>query len=282
MNAEEARRIISGGEGQHSEFKRTFAEENEAIKSLCAFTHAEGGTVFFGVANNGEMVGTSVGQNTLENFANKLQSNTNPPLTPSVEQLTLDGKPIVTATIKQAKEGQLFYAFNVPYIRVGKTNQVMSPDQQRVRLQSADARWSEERDRPTFEVTGRAVTNKDVSFEPAFRLKQASGEYVANLEWRFRGPRFQMDWGQAGGHSLERTHISAEFDKTATPVEDELVDLDELALEIRFHWRGHWWFELHSWPITIRAMTSGKTHWDVGREKIPPLRWQYSVHLNSS
>ena len=50
---------IESGEGQHVEFKTSFAEQNEAIKSLCAFTQADGGSVFFGVNDYGDIVGVT-------------------------------------------------------------------------------------------------------------------------------------------------------------------------------------------------------------------------------
>jgi hypothetical protein len=139
MTPEEALQLIKQGEGQRVEFKSSFAEENKAIESLCAFTHADGGTVFFGVSPDGRVVGTSLGENTLENFSNKLSANTQPPLAPTIYTFTLDGKNVIAVTIPSAGQGQLFYAFNVPYIRVGKTNQVMSPSQQQARLQSPES-----------------------------------------------------------------------------------------------------------------------------------------------
>ncbi|MCH9039565.1 MAG: ATP-binding protein [Chloroflexi bacterium] len=138
MNTEEAQRIISGGEGQTTEFKRSFAEENEIIKSLCAFAHADGGTVFIGVGDDLQIVGVTLGNNTLENFANNVRRSTNPPLSPALYQLNIEGRVIVVAVAQQAEENQVFYAFTLPYIRVGKTNQVMSPDEQRARLSRSD------------------------------------------------------------------------------------------------------------------------------------------------
>jgi len=70
MDTEEAKAITRRGEGQHTEFKKSLSADNEAIKSLCAFANADGGTVFFGITNNGEYLGISLGNNTLENFAN--------------------------------------------------------------------------------------------------------------------------------------------------------------------------------------------------------------------
>jgi len=134
VTPEEASRLISQGEGQRIEFKQSFAEERRAIESLCAFANADGGTVFVGVSNSGKFVGASIGANTLENFSNQIRANTQPPLYPTIEQLKIDGEEIVAATIEKARPGQLFYAFNVPYVRVGRTNQVMTPDEQRSRL----------------------------------------------------------------------------------------------------------------------------------------------------
>ena len=128
---------IEGGEGQHIEFKTSFAEHNEAIKSLCAFTQAEGGSVFFGVNDDGDIVGVTTGKNTIEDFTSRLRSSTQPPLTPTIEQFHVEGKTITVVSIGKGDEGTVYYAFNHPYVRVGKTNQVLSPVQIKERLYKA-------------------------------------------------------------------------------------------------------------------------------------------------
>jgi hypothetical protein len=270
MTPDEALQLIKQGEGQRVEFKKGFAEENEAIESLCAFAHAEGGTVFFGVAPDGLIVGVSLGRNTIENFANKLTRETQPPLAPTIDQVLLERKEVVPVTIGKAGPGQLFYAFGVPRIRVGKTNQVMTPDQQKARLREEESAWSEERDRPRFEVISQGVDRLEAAFTPNFRVKQVSGDSIANLEWLIRGPRFAMDWGAATGSALDRTHFVRTFDLAAQPQEDDLVGLDDMAFEIRFHWRGQWRHELHRWPISRRQLPQ-KVLWDVLAERLPPL-----------
>jgi hypothetical protein len=270
MTPEEALQHIRQGEGQRVEFKTSFAEENKGIKSLCAFTHAEGGTIFFGVKDDGDIVGVSLGKNTLEGFSGKLRTNTQPPLTPTIDRLTLTGKEVVAVGIAKAGKGQLFYAFGRPFVRVGKSNQVMSPDQQKARLRESESAWLEERDRPRFEVVTQGVDRLETAFAPHFGVKQASGDSVLNLEWRIRGPRFSMDWRAATGSTLNRTHFVSTFDLTAMPGEDDLVALDEMAFEIRFHWRGQWRHELHRWPISRRQLPQ-KILWDVGAERLPPL-----------
>lgn len=134
MQPDEAENAISQGEGQRAEFKQSFATENEAIKTLCAFANAEGGSVFFGVTNDGQFMGADLGRNTLERFATKLRASTDPPLSPSIEQLKLKGQVIVAATVQPCVLGQVVFAFGSPLVRVGKTNQLMSPEEMRIRL----------------------------------------------------------------------------------------------------------------------------------------------------
>jgi hypothetical protein len=134
MTPQEALQMIARGEGQCVEFKSTFAEADDAIESLCAFANSSGGTVLLGVADDGRIVGASIGKKTIADFCNKLKANTQPLLTPSVDQLQVEGRFVVAVAVDKPATGQLFYAFNRPYVRVGTTNQVMPVEQQRVRL----------------------------------------------------------------------------------------------------------------------------------------------------
>jgi Schlafen, AlbA_2 len=127
---------MANGEGQRIEFKESFAEENAAIKTLCAFAHADGGSVFFGVKDNGEIVGCHVGRNTLENLANKIHRNTDPCLTPAIEKLNINGHVIVAVGVEKVRADQVVFAFGIPHVRVGKTDQIMGPEQIRARLKS--------------------------------------------------------------------------------------------------------------------------------------------------
>lgn len=118
----DVRELIERGEGQHVEFKASFSEENEAIKTLCAFANAEGGTVLVGVSDIGAPIGTMLGKNTRENFANKLHSGTQPPLYTNIASYEVAGKTVVAISVKAPKQGELFYAFGEPFVRVGRTN----------------------------------------------------------------------------------------------------------------------------------------------------------------
>jgi len=164
VTPEEALELIRQGEGQRVEFKQSFSEDNEAIQSLCAFANADGGTVIFGVSPNGAIQGTSLGSKTLEDFGNKVRAHSDPPLAPSIDRLTVHGREVVAVALPKHAPGQLFYAFGKPHIRVGATNQTMTPDECRARLLEDQQRRPDETNRPRFATapplagpTGRGV-----------------------------------------------------------------------------------------------------------------------------
>lgn len=270
MTPDEALELVRQGEGQKVEFKQSIAEEKRAIESLCAFINTEGGAVFFGVSPDGSISGTAIGANRLDRFSNNIRAGTDPPLSPIIDRLALEEKEVVAVTVPRHAPGELFYAFNVPLVRVGATNQRMSSEEQRARLMEGQEDWSEERDRPHFEVTRSGLTGLETEFVPEFNVKQFSGDPVANLDCRIRGPRFGGQWQSATGSALDRTRFKAAFDLSASPRSDDAIGLNEMGFEIRFHWRGRWRTELHRWSITRRKLPH-KVLWDVGREILPPI-----------
>jgi hypothetical protein len=134
MQRDEARKLIRAGEGQRVEFKRSFAEAREAIVALCAMANTGGGVVFFGVGDDGTIVGAQVGKKTLQDFSNQIKANTQPNLVPQIHRLDLEGKTVVAAVVDPAPPGTVYYAYNSPYCRSGETNQLMPPDEQRRKL----------------------------------------------------------------------------------------------------------------------------------------------------
>ena len=101
MEIDEVVAILKRGEGQYAEFKTGFAEQNKAIESLCSFANAEGGIVVIGADDNGVVTGADIGRNTIENFANEITRHTNPPLTPTIEEVEIDGHMVTVASIEK-------------------------------------------------------------------------------------------------------------------------------------------------------------------------------------
>lgn len=256
--------MLSQGEGQQLEFKQSFAVEREIIETLCAFANSEGGVVLVGIRDNGTVIGAHVGGNTLENFANALTRETEPRIYVSMKTQAVDGKKVVAISVRSPRQGELFYAFGTPYLRMGRTNQVMDPVEQKARLLGDQQDWAEERDRPRFDFPAGSFSNRETQFEIGRRVRQVSGDYVAVVEWRFRGPKLQppMDWRQVSGASFGSYTMAATFDKSVPLGEDDLVPEDQFGIEVRFHWRGKFRHEIHRYQFR---------EWEIGREVLPPL-----------
>jgi len=164
---------INNGEGQHLEFKESFAEDSAAIESLCAFANADGGTVLFGINDGGKIIGITVGKNTIEQFTNKIRSQTQSPISPTIEQFIEDGKTIVIVRVDKAKEGTLHFAFGKAYIRIGKTNQIMTPTEITQRLAGASSKGNS--------ATQTQIPSPNIDPVRIVRIKQNIPEYLSKL-----------------------------------------------------------------------------------------------------
>ena len=56
--------LIGKGESATLEFKKTTGQLERGMESLCAFLNGEGGSVLFGVGDDGEMKGQQVADST--------------------------------------------------------------------------------------------------------------------------------------------------------------------------------------------------------------------------
>ena len=273
MDAAEALVLIEKSEDQYMELKTSFAEQRKAIQSLCAFANADGGTVFIGVKPDREVVGVNdgLGSSTLDDFANSVVTDSNRELNPTIEILTLQGKTVVRASVSGHKPGEFFMVYGSAQIRVGATNQYMTA--QAIRARILEVKVSE--GLPKFDVIGTGSNSGALRFKPIWRLDQVAGDPVVDFFWRYRGPRFSMEWKPGRGAKLTQQQFSREFDLSTPLGEDNRIAHDQIGFEIRFEWHGQAHHELHKFPFNKGA---GET-WDVGRELNPPDYWN-DVKLN--
>lgn len=132
--AHELAHLIAGGESEQVEFKKTTRLLREATETLCAFANHRGGYLFFGVEDNGRVVGQQVSDDTLKNIANTVKLNTDPKLYPTIEQVEIEGKQCVLITIEESPL-KPHLAYGRPYLRVGPTNQVLERERYNYLLQ---------------------------------------------------------------------------------------------------------------------------------------------------
>ena len=120
--------MSEAAEYEDSENKSSLGEWKEATVSLAAFATSQGGTVHFGIAPDGRRLGMTLGKNTLENLANDIRRNTDPPIFPSVQVDGEESSAVVHVSVEESPIKPV-WAFGKPYKRVGRTNQSLSREE---------------------------------------------------------------------------------------------------------------------------------------------------------
>jgi len=110
------------GESQHREFKRQLENPESVAGEIVAFANSEGGCLYFGVADDGAVVGLTDSATTFQSLTHLCRDRCIPPVSPVLEQHTVEGRDIVALTVLSALNRLKPYrtAGGRFYIRVGK------------------------------------------------------------------------------------------------------------------------------------------------------------------
>lgn len=106
------RKRIQNGENQTVEFKSWIKTNsmkeriNLAVEELIAFANADGGTIYFGIEDDGEVTGCS-GPYDIQNIIEAIYDKTRPPLFVSPEEFEYEGKKIISLSVKS--DGLIHY-----------------------------------------------------------------------------------------------------------------------------------------------------------------------------
>lgn len=93
-------KIIKAGESENVEFKTAF--DKDAIETLAAFANTKGGKVFIGVSDRGEIKGTEIGKESVQNWINQAKQYTSHSIIPDVETVTIKSKNIVIFSVQES------------------------------------------------------------------------------------------------------------------------------------------------------------------------------------
>jgi ATP-dependent DNA helicase RecG len=176
---------IGFAESETVEFKETLNERESGGESLCGFANQNGGTLYFGVKNNGEIIGIqSVTEKTLRDLSHYLFNNFEPQLLFSVTKETHDEKEIIKVVVE--KSVTPYHTFRKkPYIRIGPNTDLM-PQKEYQRL-----------------LISYTTTNKDYSSRMVtdFFVEDLSSEALLELRKRLT---------ESGRYKIDITTISDE------------------------------------------------------------------------
>jgi len=121
------------------EFKESF--DREAVVTAGAFANTRGGTIYIGITDRGNIVGTLIGTESLKEWANTVSQSTEPRLIPEMEVQSHEGKPVVAIHIKENPLKPVSVKGRC-YQRVGSSNRAMQPHEiAEMHLQSIGSSW---------------------------------------------------------------------------------------------------------------------------------------------
>ena len=128
MRTDEFLEIVKNGESSKTEFKTDDVHPNSLAEEIVAFANFEGGVIFIGVDDSGEIKGYSRAD--MEEFVvNICRNNIKPSIIPLIEKIVINDTKVLVVSIAR---GETAYCTNrgLYYIRVGSTKQ--TPSQQEI------------------------------------------------------------------------------------------------------------------------------------------------------
>lgn len=136
--------LIAQGEGQRLEFKRSLAELETGARAVAALANADGGSVLFGVRDDGSILGVEIGAQTRERVVQAITGGTDPTLYPSVEVVKLGDKTIIFVTVAES-EDKPHLMHGRAYKRVGAADVQMSrAEYERLLLQRQQVKFDQQ------------------------------------------------------------------------------------------------------------------------------------------
>jgi len=171
MNRAELERLVTQGESERLELKKSTGQRTAAMKSVCGMLNRLGGFVLFGVTDNGEIVGQIVTEKTLRDIEHEL-TKIEPSAFPDIETVKLDGnRAVIVLTISGG--GGPYTCDGRAYLRHGPTTVVMPRDEYEQRLLErvhATRRWENEAVPKGVSINDLDAEEIQITLDNAIRL----------------------------------------------------------------------------------------------------------------
>jgi ATP-dependent DNA helicase RecG len=139
------------------ELKKSTSELKEAVISIVAMLNKhQRGEVWFGVKNDGAVVGQQVSEKTLRDVSRTISEQVEPKVYPVVQQVVTNEKQCIKVQVEGSENP--YYAYGRPYIRVGDEDRQLSAKELENLILSKNRdrlRWDTETcDKATFDDIG--------------------------------------------------------------------------------------------------------------------------------
>src|SRR3990167_1779956 len=115
-------------ESETLELKKSTSELKEAIISIVAILNKhQRGELYFGVKNDGTVVGQTVTENTIRQISQTISENIEPKIFPKINEVILEGKNCVH--VEFSGDNVPYFAYGRAHIRVGDEDKKISAEE---------------------------------------------------------------------------------------------------------------------------------------------------------
>jgi ATP-dependent DNA helicase RecG len=144
MSKSELKTKIDLSESETIEFKNSLSEMDQILDSISAFSNTNGGAIYIGIADDGNINGVTIGKGTLETLANEIKLNTDPRLFPNIATEEINSKIIIKVSVQEYPIKPIWTKDKV-FVRVGKTNQKITAEKIREMIsQNTPFHWDKQ------------------------------------------------------------------------------------------------------------------------------------------
>lgn len=172
-------------ESESLELKRSTSGLKEGAISVTAILNKHRkGELYFGVRNDGTVLGQTVSEQTLRDVSRTLSERIEPRIYPKVERVKLSGKECIR--VRFSGQDSPYLAFGRAYIRVGDEDRQLSARELErlfLRRNSDGARWESE-------LSDRRLSDVDA---PAVRRAVKKANVAGRLDFRFESVKATLN-----------------------------------------------------------------------------------------
>ncbi|HEV8538531.1 MAG TPA: ATP-binding protein [Bacteroidota bacterium] len=109
MNFRDVNALIEEGEGFTLEFKRRISSPEKIARTLISFANTKGGTILFGVDDDGSVVGVESEKSEVELVEMAGRDYCDPPIHPAMDIVPFDGRDVIVCRIPESKSKPHYY-----------------------------------------------------------------------------------------------------------------------------------------------------------------------------
>ena len=140
-------------ENEYIELKKSTSELKEAIISIVAILNKHNaGKLYFGVKDNGEVIGQQVSNQTIRNVSKTISENIEPKIYPTVSKIKIDEKDCIL--VEFTGEEIPYFAYGRAYMRVGDEDRQLSQKEIKniiLKIEEKNNKWEEKASEITLE-----------------------------------------------------------------------------------------------------------------------------------